>query len=210
VPAPTSLLAALQSHAAARPEEPWLFYAEGWDWRWLPWGEAARRVIKEMEDPAAGPVSPALSAEAVLRHLARGGALQESLERIALPPLPPLPGTREILVLSGPLEDPTERAMLAWAVVAGAALVIEPDPSARVATAAWARPTLFHGIPAEIARLRQAERDPRGGRRFWRRTPRLPFGRLRTLLVTGAEDLPPDESVWWAGRGVTIHRLLLG
>src|SRR3954447_12910145 len=32
---------ALLRHAAADPEEPWLFRAEGWDWVWHPWRELA-------------------------------------------------------------------------------------------------------------------------------------------------------------------------
>ncbi|HXO18650.1 MAG TPA: hypothetical protein VOA87_01870, partial [Thermoanaerobaculia bacterium] len=39
-----SLPAALSRHAAERPAEPWLFFREGWDWRWSSWEEAARRV----------------------------------------------------------------------------------------------------------------------------------------------------------------------
>lgn len=41
---PPSLAAALFRHAAARPEEPWVFRPEGLDWRWHPFGEMARRV----------------------------------------------------------------------------------------------------------------------------------------------------------------------
>jgi hypothetical protein len=42
VASPPNLPAAFLHHAAADPEEPWLFRAEGWDWRWHPWGELAR------------------------------------------------------------------------------------------------------------------------------------------------------------------------
>ncbi len=40
----TSLPAALLHHAAHAGEEPWLFRSEGWDWRWISWGELARQV----------------------------------------------------------------------------------------------------------------------------------------------------------------------
>lgn len=84
---------------------------------------------------------------------------------------------REIVVLGGPLQDPIERAMLAWATLAGAAVVLEPDPALRCATAAWARPTVFHGSPERIAELRARVGKERGRR--------PPFRRLRTVLVSG-------------------------
>ena len=66
--------------------------------------------------------------------------------------------------------------MLSWATLTGAAVVLEPDPALRAATAAWVRPTVFHGTPEEIADLRApGEEDARG----------LPFRRLRTVLVAG-------------------------
>lgn len=111
---------------------------------------------------------------------------------------------REIVVLGGPLENPDERALLAWATVAGAAVVLlEPTPGARVATAAWVRPTVFHGTPAEIAALRGWVAKER--RSLFRRA-RLPFRRLHTLLVVGADDLPAEEAAFWRERGVRICR----
>jgi hypothetical protein len=41
---PDSLPAALFRHASERPEEPWLFSRQGWDWTWLPWRSVAARV----------------------------------------------------------------------------------------------------------------------------------------------------------------------
>lgn len=106
-------------------------------------------------------------------------------------------GKREIVVLGGPLEDPFERAMLSWATVTGAAVVLEPNPEARVATAAWVRPTVFHGIPAEIAALRAwVEKGKKKG---------LPFRRLRTVLVTGPEGLAAEEEAFWRGRGTSCR-----
>src|SRR6185295_5492287 len=112
---------------------------------------------------------------------------------------------RDIVVLSGPLEIPEERAMLSWATVAGAAVVLEPNPALRVATAAWVRPTVFHGTAAEVAALRTwVEKEKRG---WLRRRPRLPFRRLRTVLLTGAEALPLEEEAFWADRGVRVARI---
>jgi hypothetical protein len=107
-------------------------------------------------------------------------------------------GDREIVVLGGPLEAPEERAMLSWATVTGAAVALELSPGLRIATAAWVRPTVFHGTAEEIAALRawvekKKKRD-------------LPFGRLRTLLVAGGE-LREEEAAFWRERGVKLGRV---
>lgn len=113
---------------------------------------------------------------------------------------------RDIVVLSRPLERRRERCLAAWAVVSGAALVLEPHPASAVATAAWARPTIFAGTVEELVRLRRyAEAPPppfvrlRGllGRGW-----HLPFGRLRTVLVAG--ELAAEERRWWVGEGVRV------
>ena len=108
--------------------------------------------------------------------------------------------SREIVVLSGPLDRPEERAMLSWATVAGAAVVLEPNPDFRVATAAWVRPTVFHGTVAEIAALRGwVEKEGKG---WLRRRVRLPFRRLRRVLVVGEMEM--EEKRFWEGRGVGV------
>ena len=43
---PTTALAALAAKAASVPEEPWLFYRQGWDWRWRSFGQAADQVAR--------------------------------------------------------------------------------------------------------------------------------------------------------------------
>ncbi|HEV7506516.1 MAG TPA: hypothetical protein VGS07_16565 [Thermoanaerobaculia bacterium] len=107
-------------------------------------------------------------------------------------------GEREIVVLGGALEAVEERAMWAWATVAGAAVALEPAPELRIATAAWVRPTVFHGTAEEIAMLRRwAETKKRRG---------LPFGRLRTVLVTGGE-LGEEEAAVWRDLGVRVGRV---
>lgn len=104
---------------------------------------------------------------------------------------------REIVVLGGPLQEPAERTMLAWATLEGAAVVLEPNPSLRAATAAWVRPTVFHGTPEQIAGLRRSVKKVRKGS--------LPFRRLRTVLVTG--ELAAAEEAVWRGWGVRIGRI---
>lgn len=245
---PPSLPDALLGHAARDPEEPWLFYAEGWDWRWRPWGDLARRMKEEAEklsDIPAGTRIPFFydgQPEGVIRDLAIQAAGLVSAPGRTLTPFPPLPTPpslphrergdvagavareqgrevefsatelvgmagkigaeiqgavkREIVVLGGPLEEAAERAMLSWATVTGAAVVMDPNPESRVTTAAWARPTVFHGTPEEVAGLRVwVEKEKK---------KRLPFRRLRAILVTGAEGLAAAEAAFWSGRGVRV------
>lgn len=127
--------------------------------------------------------------EAVLSQ----GDLTAAAERLGrqLPELPA--GRRHIVVLGGFAGDPAERSLLAWATVAGAAVLLEPEPAHYVPTAVWARPTVFAGTAADLSRLREAvERD---------RRRRLPFGRLRAVLGTEGE-LPAEEKAFWEERGV--------
>src|SRR5215210_5730753 len=244
--APPNLPAALFRHAAAGREEPWLFRAEGWDWRWHSWGEVAGWVSAWAERlsglPAGAhaafsyaPRPPAVALDLAIQaaglvpvpvsgdregaefwveiegeelrvsELASRGpaafetppedlvALAERVQAEIHGPLRKSP--REIVVLGGPLERPEERAMLSWATVAGAAVVLEPDPALRVATAAWVRPTVFHGTAAELARLRTwVEKEGKG---LLRQGPGLPFRRLRTVLVT--EEMSEEERGFWEG-----------
>jgi hypothetical protein len=295
---PDSLPAALFRHAAARPEEPWLFHRQGWDWRWLPWRSVAGRVavwiaalsslptgtraaFAEWPGPQAvaldlalqgagltsAPVPRELSGAALCTALAERRAEvwietegserpaevglpvhslpawteegPSGLGRSGLVPPPPKIGAggaivscaaggavlaagdliavaerieallpagrrgREIVVSSRPLADPGERQLLAWATWTGAALLLEADRGASVATAVWARPTLFHGDARELALLRQAV--PRSVLERLGRRPRRPFGRLHTILLDG--DLPPDEQAFWEGRGVRVQTI---
>lgn len=112
---------------------------------------------------------------------------------------------REIAVLGGSPEHWPHRALLAWATLHGAALLLAPTPDSLVSSAVWARPTLFLGTATELTALRRAvdrERPP-----FWdRRRNRLPFGRLRTILWTGVEELPPEQVDFWTSRGVLFLR----
>jgi hypothetical protein len=226
MPAPPNLPAALFRHAASHPGEPWLFQAEGWDWRWHTWGDVAREVMARAEGlaeiaagsryafpysarpedvildlavQAAGLVSQPngqLADLAAADLIAMAERLQEQIGPTK---------RRDIVVLGGPLEIPEERAMLSWATLAGAAVVLEPNPALRVATAAWVRPTVFHGTAAELAALRSWVKKEKKG--WLRRRPRLPFRRLRSVLVTGPESLRAEEEPFWAERGVRVGRL---
>jgi hypothetical protein len=325
---PDSLPAALFQHAALRPEEPWLFSRQGWDWPWLPFRTVAGRVAAWSAELAGlpagcraafaawpGPQSIALDlalqaagllsiplkasnsafADALASrdaeiwiepagseprelpaglprlalsawteegpsglggagppaspylHLPPGGVVLDggrqlaaadlvvaaaALEALLAPqprarhwlrwvprtgdwlreapegagpqdqtePAPRARRGREILVSFRPLGDPAERQLLAWATWTGAALLLEADRSAGPASAVWARPTLFHGDPEDVAVLRRA-----ADRRHLFR-PRLPFGRLHTILVDG--DLPAGDRAFWEGRGVRLVAIL--
>ena len=131
------------------------------------------------------------------------GALADRVQAEIGPPL--RKGSREIAVLSGPLERWEERAMLSWATMAGAAVVLEPNPAHRIATAAWVRPTVFHGTAEEISGLRQwVEKEGKG---WFRQKPGLPFRRLRVVLVVGADEVSSEEADFWSGRGARVGRV---
>jgi hypothetical protein len=111
---------------------------------------------------------------------------------------------REILVAGWPLQEWAGRLLAAWAVAAGAALVLQADPALRLGAVLWARPTVFHGTAGELAALRlrvAAARRP--GR--WRRRQVPPLGRLRTLFQCGAPAA--DDTAFWQARGVRLLRL---
>jgi hypothetical protein len=121
--------------------------------------------------------------------------------------LPEMPAKRrEILVLGGALDEPATRAMLSWATVAGAALLLEHDAGSVLGSAVWARPTLFAGTVEQIAGLRRAaERQEEGIFRRLRR-PGRPFGRLHTVFATDLA-LPATEESFWRDRGVCVRFL---
>ncbi|HYL04684.1 MAG TPA: AMP-binding protein [Thermoanaerobaculia bacterium] len=114
---------------------------------------------------------------------------------------------REILVAGWPLREWAGRLLAAWAVAAGAALVLEADPARRLGTVLWARPTVFHGGAAEGAALRlqiEARRQPHRWH-GWRRLPAPPLGRLRTLFQP--EPPVPAEAAFWQECGARLLRL---
>lgn len=119
------------------------------------------------------------------------------------------PAEREILILGGSLAGWAERGMLAWATTVGAVVLLEGDPETRIASAAWARVTLFHGTARELGQLKKVAEEVRRGRwKDWllggKGRPRLPFGRLRTLVLAGPEPLLQEDQGFWEERGVRI------
>jgi hypothetical protein len=136
----------------------------------------------------------------------------------AVSPEPVSHPRREVAVTTAILDRPCERLLVAWSLLTGGALVLEPDPAARVATSVWARPTLFAGSPAEAAVLaREAEGWQREWQQSWTarlarrlrpRTPTLPFARLHTVVIdpTIPPPTPPDPT-FWHDRGVTYRHL---
>ncbi len=314
---PESLPAALFRQAEERPEDPWLFVREGWDWRWSSFDEVTdrveawagvlagafpagarlafpdlplpRAVVLDLAIQAAGcapmPIpstasfstsfSTSLSSPpaALADRLARSAAvawlgeplpadLPPGVAPFELPSATPEPGAarsparppragavidrrgepvelsqadlvaaaramqaalagslagsgnREIAVLAPPLAGEPARRLLAWATLAGAALLLEPEPAALAATAAWARPTVFVGDAAALAALARAV--PPAGRlrsrvdRLLGRGASLPFGRLHTLFVAGPAADPRRETAaeldtgFWTARGVRV------
>lgn len=106
---------------------------------------------------------------------------------------------RDVVVLGHPLSDPLTRATLAWALVARAAIVLEPQLSALRATTLWARPTVLAATAAELADF--ASDLAKMGRR-------APFGRLRAVLLPAREDLPAEVAAVLAARGIGVYAVI--
>jgi hypothetical protein len=218
---PESLPAAVERHAAAHPASPWLFDRRGWDWSWISWQDGAREVASRAAALAGLPAGAGVDIPdqprpaALLAELAALAAGHTAVaEGRPLPSHADLQagaaaltavlgtGRERDIVVSGPgFADPADQRFLAWALVAGAAVLFDPDPASCIATAAWARPTVFQGTAAELAALAghaAAFRPP------WprRRRPRLPFGRLRAVLPRG--PLPAADAAFWKDRGVLV------
>jgi len=194
---------------------------EGWDWRWSTFAEVADLVAgwaaalpPDHLALSAAPLPRAVALELAIQAARGPGQAADAADRDLLAAaqslqsaLPPA-RRRDVAVLAPPLAGGSARLLLAWATLAGAALVLEPDPAALAATAAWARPTVFLGDAAAIAALRaRVPPEPRLVRalRFLRPRgrPALPFGRLRALVVSGT-PLPADEAAFWSARGVAL------
>lgn len=235
-PPPPSLAAALAGHAARHPHRPFLVWPEGLDWRWASFAEVAADVERlkagapaGLEETSAAPAavvavmreiagSPPAGDSPALRQRAEIEAAAHAAAVVAFREVPPrrAPGRprRQIVVVTPPFADEAAGLFFAAAVADGAAIVIEPSPASVVATAAWARPTIFRGDARQIAALaREAEAAERSGfAGWWRRvrrlfgaepSPPLAFGRLHTLLVAGPS--PADDGlVFWRQRGTRV------
>ena len=114
---------------------------------------------------------------------------------------------RQILVAGQPLGEWPARLLTTWAILAGAALVLQSDPALRLGTVRWARPTMLHGSAAEIAELRRQLEGDRQARRWgrWRRRARPAFGRLRILLQSS--EPAASDLTFWRERGARLMRL---
>jgi hypothetical protein len=233
---PTSLAAAVAGHAARYPDRPFLFWPEGLDWRWASFAEIAGDVERlragrpaRLEEASAAPAAvlaalgqiagpPAAGDSPAFREIARLSAAAHAAAAVAFRAVlamgAPVRPRRQVVVVTPPFSDDAEDLLFAAAVVDGAAIVVEPSPAALVATAAWARPTIFRGAAGQVAALaREAEAAERSGfAGWWRRVrrliglpapPPLPFDRLHTLLVAGPP--PADEALdFWRHRGTRV------
>ena len=173
----------------------------------LPWGGSLARAAARGGVVAAGRPVPADEL------LARTRRLEAQISGSA-------GGGREIAVAVGPLADPAERDLVAWATLTGAALVLEPAADRLVDTAAWARPTVFLGSAEETRRLLDradaADREGWAGvaRRVRRLTGRpaalgLPFGRLHAMLLRSPHPPSADLEERARSRGVALSALPL-
>lgn len=233
---PTSLAAAVAGHAARHPDRPFFFWPEGLDWRWASFAEVAADVERlragrpaRLEEASAAPAAvlaalrriagpPPAGDSPAFRRIAELAAGAEAAAAAAVRAIlamgAPVRPRREIVVVAPPFAGEGEGMLFAAAVVDGAAVVVEPSRAALVATAAWARPTIFRGEGGEIVALAgeaaAAERTGLSG--WWRRVlrllgadppPPLPFGRLHTLLVAGPTPAEADLA-FWRRRGTRV------
>ena len=117
--------------------------------------------------------------------------------------------SRDILVLTGSLADPTVQLLLTWSLLRAAALLLEPALSAYAATVDWARPTLLAGTAATLAALHQ-RLTPKAAppRRPWHRRPRgplaRPLDRVRAVVVLGGEKPDETTTAQWRQLGVPL------
>ncbi len=190
--APDPLRAALAARAAAAPEEPWLFRPRGGDWDWITWAEGESRVGGSSSGLPRG-VEEAFRAPAQEELVVQAEALEAVLPRRRDLGR----SRREVLVLPADLPGPADRVLFAWSLLAGAALLLEPEPAALVPSALWARPTLFHGDPPRLAAFRRTAAG----------APPAALRRLHSLVVTGPAPLAAGDLAFWRARGVAVMPL---
>jgi hypothetical protein len=103
---------------------------------------------------------------------------------------------RPLALVGGDLGAAAERAWLAWALAAGAVLVLPGDAQLLPWAVAWARPTHVTIGAGELAGLREALGELASARALRRR-----LNRLRHLLVHGGQ-VTEGERVAWGELGV--------
>ncbi|MEM7588488.1 MAG: hypothetical protein AAF560_34185, partial [Acidobacteriota bacterium] len=112
-------VAALAERARVTPREPWLFYKEGWDWRWRSWARVAdqvmrglmglRRALPRLDDDEGGiGFDGRLDPDAVV-----AGLVAQAAGVVATPVTPGAAG----------LEEATARGCRAWLEVEGARFI---------------------------------------------------------------------------------------
>ncbi len=195
--------AALERWARERGEDPLLFYRDArGHFRWwsalrarqefaslgLPAGENPREQRAAASDPHAS--IPGTFLRSLAGPSAAAAPLDLSLRAAAVAEavgLPPVGTPRDIWISWRPLTWPPERAVAAWALAAGAAIVLEPAPDLPPWLVAWARPTVLTGDAETHLRwidgvAREAPRLLAG------RWLRQRFSRLRTILVEASGE----------------------
>lgn len=200
---------ALADLARAQPEAPFLFYRSSrGHFRWWSYSTAATFL----DDGGLGDEKLSVKGVVVEREAAEmlGGFLRAAIGEGFDPPgaaeIPgPGPGApRDVWISWRSLTDPDEVALARWAILTGAAILVEPGPALHPELFAWTRPTVVSGTVEELGLLAdQVEAlAPRFLRRRWFRQRGL---RLRLVLVSGgaaAEDLARVEGAW---RGLSKH-----
>lgn len=91
---------------------------------------------------------------------------------------------RDVWISWRPLTHPAELELARWAIVAGAAILVEPGERLHPELFAWARPTMVSGSAEELHALAE-ELERLAPRLFRRRWLRQRGERLRLLLVEG-------------------------
>jgi len=202
---PGGVAAALARAARAQPEAPFLFYrnAKG-HFRWVSFSQAAALL------ESSGPGGEKLLVKGVVveREAVElvGGFLRAAIAGDAVAgdfldlPRPWSGAGRDVWISWRALSDIEELAITRWAIVNGAAILLEPGPALHPELFAWARPTVVSGSVDELLTLADQIESlaPRFLRRRWLRQR---GARLRLILVSGrptGQDLARVGARWRA------------
>ena len=196
------LAAALSRWAREQPEAPFLFYRNSrGHFRW--WSFATVAVF--LEQGGLGGERLSVKGVVVEREAVDllGGFLRAARRgsgSVAVLPATEPGATRDIWISWRPLDHPAELALAQWAIVAGAAILVEPGANLHPELFAWARPTIVSGSVEQLLEL-AARLESLAPRFFRRRWFRQRGERLRLLLVdgdAGAAELARVAQRWRA------------
>jgi len=191
---------ALAGLAKAQPEAPFLFYRNSrGHFRW--WSYATASVF--LDGAGLGEEKPSARGVVVEREAVEllGEFLRLALGEDSHPPgvaelAGPEPGApRDIWISWRALTTPDEQALARWAILTGAAILVEPGPALHPELFAWARPTVVSGTVEELGLL-AAQVEALAPRFLRRRWLRQRGERLRLVLVEGT---PPVDSLRQVG-----------